>query len=317
MTAMDRAANSGSRSWLVRVDDTPAAMTSNAAPVLFSPNGDGATDSTRLAWSSTERISGSARVYHGTTVIRSWAIVNAAAGAIRWLGTDSSSRSVADGTYSFRLTGRDAAGNRTVRSTSVVVDRTLSTLRWSRSAFFAQDGDAIAPTARLTFSLKRSAAVTVRIFSGSTLIRTVWTNRTLAVGAHGWTWNGRDAAGAVVPLGTYQVQVSARSSLGTSVVSRSVLVDAFATTLSSTSLRPGQILTVTFTTTEPLRSNPTTSFTQPGRTGVARTVTALGSGRYRVTFSVAAGAAGTAILRISGRDTAGGLNTITRSITIR
>jgi hypothetical protein len=111
--------------------------------------------------------------------------------------------------------------------------------------------------------------------------------------------------------------VTAVGALGASVVTRSVLVDAFRTSLSAASVRAGQTLTVTVTTTEPLRSAPTISFTQPGRTRVARTAVALGSGRYRATFTVATGAPGIGTIRISGRDTAGGTNTSSRSVTIR
>ena len=317
MSAADHAGNRASRSWTVRVDRTPAAIQATVAPATFSPNGDGAADLTRLAWSSSERISGLARIVRGTTVIRSWTVTGASAGAIAWNGTNASGSVVPDGTYAFRVAGRDAAGNLAVRSASIVVDRTLSTVRWSRSAFYPQDGDAIAPNARLSFSLKRTAAVSVGIYSGSTLVRTIWTDRSLAAGPHGWTWDGRNALGALVPRGAYIARVTTRSWVGTSVVSRAILVDAFAVALSATAVRAGQTLTVTVTTTEALRAAPVVTFTQPGRTAVARTATALGAGRYRVTFTIATGSAGTATIRITGRDTAGGLNTSVRSVTIR
>ena len=317
MSAADHAGNRASRSWTVRVDRTPAAIQATVAPATFSPNGDGAADLTRLAWSSSERISGLARIVRGTTVIRSWTVTGASAGAIAWNGTNASGSVVPDGTYAFRVAGRDAAGNLAVRSASIVVDRTLSTVRWSRSAFYPQDGDAIAPNARLSFSLKRTAAVSVGIYSGSTLVRTIWTDRSLAAGPHGWTWDGRDALGALVPRGAYIARVTTRSWVGTSVVSRAILVDAFAVALSATAVRAGQTLTVTVTTTEALRAAPVVTFTQPGRTAVARTATALGAGRYRVTFTIATGSAGMATIRITGRDTAGGLNTSVRSVTIR
>ena len=74
---------------------------------------------------------------------------------------------------------------------------------------------------------------------------------------------------------------------------------------------------VTLTTTEPLRAAPTVSFTQPGRAAVKRTATSLGSGRYRVSFTVGSGSAGIATIRITGRDTRGRLNATTRPVTIR
>ena len=87
--------------------------------------------------------------------------------------------------------------------------------------------------------------------------------------------------------------------------------------MSATSAAAGQTVTLTLTTVESLKASPTVSFTQPGRTAVTRTATARGSGRYRVSFTVATGAAGTGLFRIAGRDTAGGLNGTSRTLTIR
>src|SRR5205814_520003 len=229
LAAVDNAGNRAIRSWTVRVDDTPATLTATAGPTSFSPNGDGTADSTRLGWSASERITGSARVYRGTSLIRSWTVTSA----------------------------------------------------------------------------------------GSGLVRAIWTARPMAAGSWGWTWDGQNAAGALVTRGSYTVRVTAVSSLGVSVLTRPVTVDAFATALSATSLRAGQRLTVTVKTTEPLRAAPVISFTQLGRTAVKRTAVSLGSGRYRVTFTVASGAAGIATIRVAGRDTGGGLNVTTRSVTIR
>jgi len=317
LAALDNAGNRVARSWTVRVDHTPATLTATATPASFSPNGDGTADASRLGWSASERITGSARVYRGTTLIRSWTVTAATARAVRWTGTDAAGHAVPDGRYAFRISGRDAAGNGAVLSIPITVDRTLSTLRWSRSSFYPQDGDAIARSSRLTFSLKRTATVSVGIYSGTILIRTIWTNRAMAAGSRGWTWDGRNAAGVMVAPGSYTARVTAVSSLGASVLTRPVVVDAFSARLSATSVRAGQTLAVALTTTEPLRAAPIVTFTQPGRAAVKRTATSLGSGRYRVTFTVGSGTAGIATIRIAGRDTAGGLNVTTRSVTIR
>jgi flagellar hook assembly protein FlgD len=317
LSATDHAGNHAPRSWTVRVDHTPATLHTTTAPTEFSPNGDGTSDTTSLAWTASERITGVARIVRGVTVIRSWAISAAGGGSISWNGRTASGAAVPDGTYAFRVVGRDAAGNLATTSASIVVDRTLSTVRWDRAAFFPQDGDALSSAGRVSFTLTRAASVSVGIYSGSTLIRTVWTGRTLAAGLHSWAWDGRDATGAFVARGTYQIRVTARSWVGTSAQSQAILVDAFAVALSATSVRAGQTLTVTVTTTEALRTAPTITFTQPGRATVSKVATALGSGRYRVTFAVATGAAGTATIKIAGRDVNGGLNVGSRSVTIQ
>jgi spore germination protein YaaH/flagellar hook assembly protein FlgD len=317
LSALDPAGNRSSRSWTVRVDRTPAAIATTAGPGTFSPNGDGTADTTRLAWSASERISGLARIVRGSTVIRSWTLTGVTAGAMGWNGRTAAGAAVPDGTYTFRVTGRDAAGNVAVRTVPVVVDRTLSAVRWSRSAFYPHDADTITPSARVSFTLKRSAAVTVGIYRGTTLVRTVWTNRVLAAGAQGWVWNGRDSAGALLARGAYTVRVSARTWVGTSVVSRPILVDAFRVAVSATVLKAGQTLTLTLTSTEALRAAPTITFVQPGRAAVTKTATALGSGRYRVAFAIASGRAGAATIQIAGRDSAGGLNRSSSVVTIR
>jgi flagellar hook assembly protein FlgD len=109
--AADAAGNRVSRTWTVRVDRTPPAIVP-VAPPAFSPNGDGVADTARLAWASAEPLTGTAAVYHGSRLVRSWRIAKAAAsGAASWAGTDAAGRRVADGMYTFRVTGRDAAGN--------------------------------------------------------------------------------------------------------------------------------------------------------------------------------------------------------------
>jgi spore germination protein YaaH/flagellar hook assembly protein FlgD len=317
LTVRDPAGNRAARAWNVRVDTTPAAIAGTVTPASFSPNGDGQAETTRIAWTSSERISGMARLLRGSTVLRSWTLVAGTAGAIGWNGTDRSGARVGDGTYAIQVIGHDAAGNRSSRSIPVVVDRTLAGLHWSRLAFYPQDGDALTPSARAEVTVRRSATVSVGVYQGATLVKAIWTNRPTAAGTYAWTWNGRNGSGAFVAPGTYEVRVTATSWVGTSTLRRWIVVDAFRTTFSATTLTAGQTLTITLTTTEPLKAGPTVSLTQSGLSAVTRTATALSSGVYRVSFKIAAGGKGTATIRLTGRDTAGGLNTSIRTITIR
>jgi len=149
------------------------------------------------------------------------------------------------------------------------------------------------------------------------LVRTIWSKRTFGPGAHAWTWDGRNAAGAFLRGGLYQVKVTATTALGTSVLTRPILADAFNPTLSATTVRAGRTLTVTFRTVEPLKYAPNVTFAQPGRAAVRKAATSLGGGRYRVSFVVASGPAGRATITIAGRDTSGGVNVSTRTVTIR
>jgi hypothetical protein len=235
---------------------------------------------------------------------------------VLWDGRSTTGAAVPDGTYAFQIAGRDAAGNRATAASTIAVDRTIFGPHWSTRAFFPQDGDAISASARFAFTLTRPATVTVAIYSGSTLVRTIWSGRAVVAGKQVGTWDGKDGQGAFVARGTYSLRVTARSTIGTSVAASKIAVDAFSTSLAATAYAPGQTLTLTFASTEKLASLPTVTFTQPGRAAVKRTAAAVSGGRYRVSFVVAAGPAGTATLVIGGRDTAGGWNTTARTVAI-
>jgi flagellar hook assembly protein FlgD len=156
---------------------------------------------------------------HGTT-IRRWAFGTTTGGSWAWDGKNSAGTTVADGRYMLRVAGFDRAGNRTIRDLAVTVDRTIRSVTWSRSSFAPKAGQ----SARLAFSLSRGAAVTASIMQGSTVIRRLWIGKQFAAGSHAWTWNGRTASGALVKPGTYRVVVSATSWIGTSSLSRNVVV---------------------------------------------------------------------------------------------
>ncbi|MFN8629438.1 MAG: FlgD immunoglobulin-like domain containing protein [Chloroflexota bacterium] len=308
LAACDAAGNCARKAYSVRIDTTPPTVTASAAPALFSPNGDGAADRAALRWSSSERASGTVSVYRGSTLVRRWTAVSASAGSVAWDGRNASGALVAEGPYTVKVDVRDAAGNRTVATSTVVVDRTAGTLRWSRS-FYPQDGDSLAPSSAISWRQTRTAASTLGIYDATgALVRVVWTNRSLAAGVHSWTWNGKLADGSYAPQGQYIARVEVVSPYGTQTLTRSVWAAAFRTSLSAATVRAGQTLTVRFAAIEALRTTPRVTFTQPGLAGVTVTATRLADGSYRASFVVKAGAAGAATVRILATDTGGHAN---------
>ena len=99
--------------------------------------------------------------------------------------------------------------------------------------------------------------------------------------------------------GSYTAVLRVTSSIGTTVLSRTVFAGAYQVTPSATTLTAGQTLTLTFRAIEPLRGKPVVTFIQKGRAAVVRTATRLADGRYRVTFLVRTGS-GPASAVISG-----------------
>ena len=76
LAGYDDAGNPAVRTWVVTVDTTGPAVAPKASPSIFSPNGDGAADTTVLSWSANEKGTGTARIYKGTTLVRSWTITS-------------------------------------------------------------------------------------------------------------------------------------------------------------------------------------------------------------------------------------------------
>jgi spore germination protein YaaH/flagellar hook assembly protein FlgD len=316
LAGYDDAGNPALRTWGVTVDTVGPAAAPKSTPRVFSPNGDGAADTTVLSWSANEKGSGTARIYRGTTIVRSWTITSLAKWSTRWNGRTASGTAVGDGRYTFKVSLKDAAGNRSSVSTPVIVDRTARSLRWSRD-FFPQDGDSLLPTAALTWRQTRPATTTLALYDANgTLVRTVWSRRVQAAGTRGWTWNGRLSDGTVAPQGRYSARLTVRSTLGTQVLERPVWAAGFAITPSATRVVPGQRLTVRFVSVEPLASRPTVTFKQPGHAGIRLAATRLSDGSYRAAFTVATGSAGAGSLKVAATDTAGGANSTTTAIAI-
>ncbi len=308
LLAYDDAGNPAGGTRSLRVDTTSPVIALHVSRPVFSPNGDRSGDKTALSWTADEKVWGKVRILKGSTTIRSWKVSKLTTGSVTWNGRDGAGRRVADGRYTLQVKARDVGRNWTTVSTRVVVDRTGSYLRWSRG-FYPQDGDALTPTSRLRWRLSRTAKTTLRLFdTGGHLVRTIWTGRAQSAGRHGWTWNGRLADGTDVAPGRYQARLTVTSRLGTVVLGRRVWVAPYAVRLSATTVRPGQTLTVTFNTIEPLANRPKVVLRQPGLSAVKVKATRLSGGRYRARFVVRSNGAGNAEIRIHARDTGGHVN---------
>jgi spore germination protein YaaH/flagellar hook assembly protein FlgD len=305
LSIADPAGNRAVRGWTIVVDDRPAVVAATVSPSPVSPNGDGTADVAALHWASDELVSGTVTVRHGTTVIRRWTFTGRVSGALGWDGRDAHGRPAPDGRYVIRIDGLDPTGNRTVVDRAIVVDRTVGFLRWSTAAFDPQDGDALAPTSRLSFRLTRAATVGLVILDANgLLVRTVWTARDLPAGTRTWTWDGRRSDGTYVAPGSYTAVLTVASSLGTTTLRRNVFAGAYIIVPSATTLRAGATLTLAFRAVEPLATRPVVTFRQPGHAPVTRTATRLADGSYRVIFTVGTGS-GAASVVISATDRTG------------
>jgi spore germination protein YaaH/flagellar hook assembly protein FlgD len=301
----------------VRIDVANPNLTTEATPTTISPNGDDVADRTALAWSSNEPLNAKAEILRGSMVVRSWSYSGKQSATLSWNGRNAAGDALPDGPYTFRVRGRDAAGNPAQRDIALTVDRTLKAVSRSPSRFYPQDGDALKPATKVKYELTRAATVTLQVFRGEALMKNVYRDKAFAKGAYSWTWKGRGADGEFVPRGLYTLRLTATSTSGTTVRTERVLVDAFRTTLSATTRTAGQKLTVTVLSVEPLRAAPRISLRQAGASAVTKTATRTSSGEYRATFTIAAGAPGSARITIRGTDTSGGTNRSSAEIVVR
>jgi flagellar hook assembly protein FlgD len=313
---LDAAGNAASRSWPAFVDATPPALSLAPAPAAISPNGDGTADATRIAWSSDEALTGTLRIVRGTAVVRSWT-VKGTGGTVTWDGRTAAGAAVPDGRLKVILAGADGLANRSTRSSALLVDRTVGSLRWSATAFHPQDGDRLAASSTLSVRVARSARLTLQILDASgAVIRRPWADRAFAAGTASWRWDGKTSSGAWIPEGRYVAELTAVSWLGTTVLRRPVFAGAFVATPATLTPAAGSTFRVTFRSAEPLAAAPTALFRQAGRDAVPMAVVRRADGSWQAGVVVADGAPGPATISLRGRDTAGGRNRTDLAVTI-
>jgi len=314
---LDPAGNPATQAWVVAVDSTPPALGLSATPATLSPNGDGTADSAQLAWTSSEAGTGVLRILRGTTLVQKWTL-SGTSGDVSWMGRDATGRPILDGRYSLTLDRTDATGNRATQGIPLLVDRTAGFLRAAPTRFFPQDGDALAATSTISFRLARTAKVTLRIFDASGVaVRGAMTGVTRGAGTWTWRWDGRIAGGAMAPRGTYVAALTVVGPYGTTALRRTIVADAFSSTLSATTLAAGQQVTVRFRSTEPLATPPTATLRQVGLAPATMEVVRLANGSFSATATIAPDAPGPATIVLAGRDTGRHTNSSTLSVTVQ
>ena len=315
----------GSRSGVATVDTVApqfaAAAMSVAATPTFSPNGDGVGDTIGFGYSTDEAgfIDATVRDAGHATVRRFATATAAGSGTVVWLGDTDAGGTAADGTYSIDLAPRDEAGNVGAADTrSVAVYAALSAVKASSHYFYPQDGDKYAKTTTLSFTLLHPATVTETVTDGAgTVVYTRYTDAALAAGTYPWAWNGKTAAGAYVPRGTYVLTVHATDGTLAWTQSTTVYAEAFRIVSSDTTSARGQSITITVITAEALSTKPRLTISQPVHAARTVTMTKVSSTTYRITIKLAAsGKAGSLGLKVSARDHGNKVNAAATSIAL-
>jgi spore germination protein YaaH/flagellar hook assembly protein FlgD len=230
--------------YAVTIDRLPPTVTSaSSSGVYLSPNGDGRNDSLTVTLAAAGGASWgftAARV-SGSTVaapVRSLSGPGTSA-RVTWTGRTDADAAAADGTYRLTLRITDLAGNQSVRSWTVLLDRLAPTLTATVApGVFSPNGDFWMDSTMYRWSSTERVAGSIVIRRGSTPIRR-WLVSGATAGAVRWT--GLDSSGHQVPEGTYTIWLDVLDAAGNRrIVSRPIVVDRTAGFLrwSATSFYP-------------------------------------------------------------------------------
>ena len=204
----------------------PKIFTPTASPAAFSPNGDGACESSTLKavlsgpddWTITVSDALGAAVAHlsGT----------GPAVSVAWDGRDDAGRRLPDGSYLASFAATSARGTARPAAVALRIDtvRPVISNLTASAAVISPNGDHLADTVRLAFGVseKSTLGFTVLDAKGAT-VRTVKIAAAVAAGARQLVWDGKvSSVGGLVAAadGTYTVVVRAADAAGNAATAR-------------------------------------------------------------------------------------------------
>ena len=324
--ATDAWSNGGYKTGRIIVDLTGPTLTAVTPPAdtgtWFAPNGDGVRETVVLGGTVSEQGSVAVHVRDATgALVRSYTVPTAASVvALTWDGKGRDGAVVPDGSYSVRLTPKDAVGNSGSPVTrEVTVAAFLRSVASSKTVFYPQDRDSLSTGTRLSFVLQRRATVTwtIRDAAGA-VVATLLDGAALPAGMTARNWYGIGDGGAMLPVGRYRAVVSATDGTLTATQAVDVEMNAFRIRASATSAARGRSITISVTSAEALSTVPRVYVTQPGLSTWALTLTKTSSGTYTARLTMKTGGpSGTVALKVQAADSAGRWQRTTLSLPLR
>jgi flagellar hook assembly protein FlgD len=288
---------------------TPPGPTFGAVDMpIFTPNGDGVTDSLNMSYTVDREAFIDVEVRNaGDQVVRTLSAWSPGGnGTATWDGKNSAGAFVADGEYTLTATPRNRAGTTgNTESLTVAALTVMSSPTSNVKMFWPSDGDNLAATANLSVNLDEAATFWWKIAdSQGNVVRSFANALSVGAGPQSWAWDGKDGTGAYVPEGVYYSVMTTATSAGTYYHSVPVEVRAFKiTTAAQAPFTRGTKTRVTITSAEQLKGKPKVRLTLPGKAPITyyTTATATGGWYTTVTFSATA-QPGTLTIRVFGPD---------------
>jgi hypothetical protein len=157
---------------------------------------------------------------------------------------DWSAAGVPDGRYRLVISAKPPSGAAAAGSLDLVVDRTLTGLMTSAPSV-SPNGDGIQDTATFSFSLLGAVPLRLELRRAGVAVASLFAGQR-GPGPQVIDWNARDAAGAPLPDGAYELAATVTGALGDVTVSIPIAVDTVPPTLTLLDAR-----TLRFSLSEP------------------------------------------------------------------
>jgi hypothetical protein len=205
-----------------------------AEPTAVTPNGDGIDDTTTITYTL-----GAPATVTTTLVDPAGATVATLFSEPRAAGEQSFSltaENVPDGAYTLVVSAAGTNGRTATGRVSVLVSRTLSAFRASRTAI-SPNGDGRADAVSFTFALAQPATVQLRILRDGKWIATPTTPTLLGPGPQTLSWDGKKLIGRP-PDGLYRAELTVTDVNGPVTQATVLAVDTTAPTLRLLSRSP-------------------------------------------------------------------------------
>jgi flagellar hook assembly protein FlgD len=283
----------------------------NVEVPVFTPNGDGVTDSLTVTYTVDREAFVDVEVANaGGNVVRTFSGWSPGGnGTATWDGKNEAGAFVNDGTYTLTATPRNRAGTTgNSESTQAAAMTVMSAPKAAPQMFYPTDGDNLAPVANLSVTLDEAATFWWKIADkNGNVVRTGINGEVTDAGNQTWAWDGKDTAGAYVPDGTYYSVTTTATDAGLYYHSVPVEVRAFRmTTQAQSPFNRGTKTRVTITSAEPMKAKPKVKVFLPGKTPMTYYTTATAGGGWYTTVKFPATAQpGTVTIQVFGPDVNG------------
>ena len=295
--------------------------TESGTPPLFTPNGDGVSDTIRISHLLSENAFLAVRISKGGKVVRNLSIWSMAGrGATTWDGRRDNGDYVGEGRFSIEITPTDRAGNSGAPAgVAVMVLSSIRAPRVKPAHFYPSDGDGLAPVAAMKARLIRPAKVSWVIKDAAgTVVRRGIDGEQRQPGEVRFVWDGSDDAGQQLPDGKYSGRVRVTRPQGTYGHEVAIFKMPFRLKPSKWQVRRGETIRLLVRSAEPLKGKPVLTVRQPGLEEAAVKVSRVGATTFKSSLATReAGKRGRLTIRIQGTDTAGGTQAQVFRLTLR